>query len=132
MPRNRKPNALKVLAGTDRPDRHREEAQFPKPDSFEPPDFLTGPIAVQIWRDLVELLDGAGVLDAADVRMLAHFCNWDAALVQKWDAGMMPNAAEITQLRLLAADFGLAPAHKSKVGAKKKGDKNPFSEFEIA
>ena len=47
---------------------------------------------------------------SASLEVLGHWCNMHAAAVQKWRAGMTPHAAELTQLRLMATEFGFTPA----------------------
>jgi phage terminase small subunit len=129
MPARRTSNHLKALRGTDRPDRMREEPEFPAVSGeTPPPDWLTSPEAVAEWRNKVKLLSEAGVLTEASLTPLAHYCNMHAAAVRQWRAGMNPTAAELTQLRLMATEFGFTPASASKAGGgggKKKAE-NPF------
>jgi phage terminase small subunit len=114
MPARRTPNAQKQLAGTIQPCRAREEADFPAPASTDPPDWLINPEAVTEWKHRTTLLQAAGVLTDADLTMLAHYCNLHAKTVGKWRANVEPTAAELTQLRLLATEFGFTPASRSK------------------
>ena len=127
MPARRTSNHLKALRGTDRADRIRDEPDFPLLEDAEPPDWLNGPEALIEWRKKVKLLADAGVLTEASLEVLGHWCNMHAAAVQKWRAGMTPHAAELTQLRLMATEFGFTPASKSKAGGGTKREKaNPF------
>ena len=131
MPRRRKPNALKVLEGTDRKDRHKAEAEFPPIESgkpIPPPDWLISPEAVSKWRSATVLLANTGVLTHADLDELAHYCNMHAMAVKMWLAEMAPTAAETTQRRLLATEFGLTPASRHRPGRTDGGaEGNPFA-----
>lgn len=128
MPARRTSNHLKALRGTDRPDRMREEPDFPAVEDAPPPDWLIDPVAVAEWRDKVALLSAAGVLTEASLTPLAHYCNMHASAVRQWRAGMPPTAADLTQLRLMATEFGFTPASATKAGGGggKKKDANPF------
>lgn len=95
MANPRKPTALKVLQGTDRPDRHKEEASFPVTQGAKPPDWLIDPEAGKEWELRVRLLEDAGVLTEADLTLLAHYCNSHAKLVMKWRAGVSFSAAGV-------------------------------------
>lgn len=122
MPARRKSQHLKVLQGTDRKDRARVEMELPPAESIERPDWLAGPEAVAEWDRLVVLLQDARVLTDGDLMALGHLCNLHAACVKLYRAQMEPTAAQLTQLRLLLAEFGLSPASRSKAGVVKAGD----------
>ncbi|MEM7416776.1 MAG: P27 family phage terminase small subunit [Gemmatimonadota bacterium] len=126
MPRRRKSEADKALEGTDRPDRARDEAAFPAVESIdgvERPDWLIDPVAKAKWDELVKQLSDAGVLTTADLDELAHYCNLHARHVNLWRANMAPTASETTQRRLLATEFGLTPASRSKPAKTGKSEK---------
>ena len=128
MPRRRKSNALKLLEGTDRPDRHKDEAEFPLAEGSEAPDWLHGPEAVAEWELRVRLLEDAGVLTEADLTILGHYCNMHGRACVKWRAGSEPTAAEMTQLRMMATEFGFTPASRHKaVPSGSKNDSNAFA-----
>lgn len=123
----KKSEAQKRLEGTDRPDRAREEAAFPAVESIddvELPDWLIDPVAVGKWGELVVQLSAAGVLTTADLDELAHYCNLHASHVKLWRASMTPTASETTQRRLLATEFGLTPASRSKPAKAGTGEKS--------
>lgn len=127
MPARRTPNHLKALKGTDRPDRMRDEPEFPAVQDAPEPDWLIGPEAAAEWKDKTKLLADAGVLTEASLTILGHYCNMHASALRKWRAGMEPTAAEMTQLRLMATEFGFTPASKSKAGGgNRPGEANPF------
>jgi phage terminase small subunit len=124
----RKPQALKVLQGTDRPCRNYPEPEFPAPASTDPPDWLAGPEAVAEWGRIVGILDPARVLTAGDLTLLGHLCNMHDSAVRRWRSGLAPLAADLTQLRLVYAEFGLTPASRSKAGVVPKDQKgNAFT-----
>ena len=128
MAARRTPNHLKVLAGTDRKDRIREEVEYPAAVNPDPPDWLIDAEAVREWREKVQLLEDAGVLTVAALSLLGHYCNMHAAAVKLWREGESPTAADTTQLRLMATEFGFTPASRSKVGGSgKKEPANPFA-----
>lgn len=129
MPARRTPNALKVLHRTDRPDRMRDEVNFPTPASTDPPDWLIDAEAVREWREKVALLEAAGALTQAGLSLLGQYCNMHAAAVKQWRAGLAPTAADLTQLRLMATEFGFTPASRSKIGSGAKSKANPFQEL---
>jgi len=126
----RKPRGLKVLQGTDRPDRDHGEVKLPAPDSTEPPDWLISPEAVAEWRRIVSVLEPAHVLSQGDMTPLGHLCNMHAAVVLQWGAGAPPAPPVLGQLRLMYGEFGLTPASRSKAATVGEGDKdNAFAKL---
>lgn len=133
MPKRRTSNAAKKLKGTDTPSRMRDEPEFAvvsgQPD---PPGWisenLSGAEATEArreWGVVVEELVETGVLRRIQLRMLAHYCKHHARC-----ALGEPSAADLTQLRLLATEFGMTPASLSKAGSGSAGNKkNPFQEM---
>lgn len=133
MPARRTSNASKKLKGTDTPARMRDEPEFTlvsgEPD---PPAWISEELtdaeemeARREWKVVVEELIDTGVLRRIQLRMLAHYCKHHARC-----ALGKPSAADLTQLRLLATEFGMTPASLSKAGdgAGSKA-KNPFQEM---
>ncbi len=116
MPNPIKPDHLKVLEGTDRPDRSHPAPEFPPPDSLAPPDWLNGPEAAVEWKRLVELLEPVRIFTEADRTMLGWLCNQHGKLVQLVRAGETPTSAQYSQLRFFYTEFGLTPASRSKAG----------------
>ena len=110
----RKPHALKVLQGTDQPCRRRPEPERPQPTDTDPPAWLVTPEAVDEWNRIVGLLVPARVLTAGDMTPLGHLCNMHGNAVKLCLAGVAPTASDMTQLRLMYAEFGLTPASRSK------------------
>lgn len=130
MPARRTSNAMKVVNGTDRPDRVRGEPEFPAVTDYpEAPDWLIGPEAVMEWEHKARILTDAGVLTETSLSILGQYCNMHAKTIQKWRIGAEPTAAEMTQLRLMATEFGFTPASASKVGGGKKDEAGSFAEL---
>lgn len=128
----RKPTALKLLEGTDRPDRARDEAEWPMVDGYpEGPDWLTCPDAVSQWNKAVRWLSDARVLTDPDLDRLANFCNMHADIVTCWRAGRAPAPQDQVQYRINAGLFGFTPADRHKVmpvGGQK--EPNPFDDLD--
>lgn len=131
MARRRKPTALKVLQGTARPDRAREEPDFNLVDGHpECPSWLTDPEAVAEWERLVGILTPVRVLSAADLTALAHLCALHGAVLDGYRSGEPPKAAQLTQLRLFLTEFGLTPASRSKASTLgSPPEQNPFADL---
>lgn len=118
--RGRKPTApaLKVIAGTDRPDREAPDApEFDLVEEFpDPPQHLNADGAA-MWSDLGPQLVRARVLQAPDLYALQQLCySWQRA-VAKQKAGMDITAAEDNALKGLWSEFGMTPASRRKVSA---------------
>ena len=146
----RKPTAMKVVAGTFRKDRARNEPQYTAGHIAMPATLSAG--ARTYWRELSDLLLGSRVLTAGDRRSLELTCEAlelhraaTKVLVEQGATYETTNAAGGVMLRLrpeatLAADawrramkglteFGLTPASRPKAFAAPSAEPNPFSEF---
>ena len=145
MANRRKPTALKVMQGTDRPDRTPENE--PKPSGVpEPPDFLTTE-AKKEWRRLAPELGAIGMLTSADRAIFTGYCvAWaDFASLQKKLNGMashvwesekgyrqvIPEVAmrDAAWKRVMQAGsrIGLDPAARSGLDVQPRTEhKNPF------
>src|SRR5690554_1857088 len=73
MPRPRTPTRLKVLKGTDRPDRVNANEPMPDPIAPTPPPGLDH-FGKQAWERLSPMLERLGLLTEADAEMLWAFC----------------------------------------------------------
>lgn len=151
--RPRTPTSLKVIAGTDRPD--RQKATEPKPPRTRPPAPSAFPeIVRQAWDEVAALADNMGVLTDADQIALEALAN---ALVELRTArkivadrgGAMtyetvngegavmyrayPEMAIIADAdrRVMAwvTKFGLTPADRSRVAAADRKPQNDFDSF---
>lgn len=130
MGRGRKPTApkLKVLAGTVRPDRQREEGvvfdlvtEFPDP----PQHFNTD--GMEIWSNLGPQLVAAGVLQIVDLYQLQQLCYAWQRHVAKQKAGMPILAAEDNALKSLWSEFGMSWNSRQRLANRDKPKRpNPF------
>lgn len=118
--RGRKPTApaLKVIAGTARPDREVSEApEFDLVTDFPDPPIHLNADGAGMWRDLGPQLVTAKVLQVVDLYALQQLCYaWQRA-VAKQKAGMDITAAEDNALKALWSEFGMTPASRRKVSA---------------
>lgn len=125
----RKPTAphLKVLAGTDRPDREVPDApEYDLIDDFPDAPLHLNPDGAEMWRNLGPQLVSARVLQVVDLYSLEQLCFAWQRFRQKAKAGMELTAAEDTALKALFSEFGMTPASRRKVAAsghKPKGNK---------
>ena len=115
MPRRPKPLGLKVLEGTDRPDRHRLTPAFEPTEGAEPPGCLKGDLALGEWRRVVPPLEAERLLTHADLTAPAHYCAAHHAVAQAWADGDVPTPELLMELRRMASDFGITPATRTKV-----------------
>lgn len=122
MPRPRKPTALKVVAGTDRPDREgHAAAELPLVSDVPPaPDWLPNAHARKEWERLAPILHANKLLTEAGLSALGQLCALHGKTVQLYAAGEAPVASMVAQLRGLMNDFGLTPVAQGKV--KPNGD----------
>lgn len=116
----RKPDHLKVITGTARPDR----ALPPKPalpalEGVPPaPDWLPNAFAANEWRRLAPVLVANRLLHDGNVNVFGQLCALHGRLVQMWAAGTIPTAALLSAYRALSVAMGLthmtlpAPAGK--------------------
>lgn len=129
MAQSRKPNALKLIAGTTRPDRAVEGVALPllagRPDA---PDWLPNAHAVKEWHRLAPILTSARLLTDGGLSALGILCALHGKLVQLWTAGETPTGAMLAAYRGLTNDFGLTPVAQGKVTATSANNaSNPFT-----
>lgn len=122
MSRPRKPTALKVVAGTDRPDREAPAAaELPLVSDVPPaPDWMPNAHARKEWERLAPILYANKLLTEAGLSALGQLCALHGKTVQLYAAGEAPVASMVAQLRGLMNDFGLTPVAQGKV--KPNGD----------
>lgn len=119
---------MKVVAGTDRPDRDAEPTIEHEPVSAlpDPPDWLPNAHAVKEWQRLGPILVNVGLLTDAGLSAFGTLCALHGKLVQLWAAGESPTGHMLAQYRALINDFGLTPVAQGKVKTaepEKKGNK---------
>lgn len=117
MSRPRKPTALKVVAGTDRPDREAPAAaELPLVSDVPPaPDWMPNAHARKEWERLAPILHANKLLTEAGLSALGQLCALHGKTVQLYAAGEAPVASMVAQLRGLMNDFGLTPVAQGKV-----------------
>lgn len=119
MARSRKPDKLKVVAGTDQPCRMNPDGvDFDSlgelPDA---PDWLPNAHAVKEWNRLGPILLRASLLTDAGLSAFGQMCALHGKIVQLWAAGESPTGHMLSQYRNLINDFGLTPVAQGKVSA---------------
>lgn len=146
----RKPDHLKVLAGTAQPCRMNPDAPAANPGIATAPDWLSER-AAEIFAQLSTILLGMGIASPDDQAALAMLASrleevemMTAAIEDggrtyeqkdedgnvrmvraRPEVGMRNEAMRHAQS--LLAEFGLTPAARSKVSAGKAPEKNPFA-----
>jgi P27 family predicted phage terminase small subunit len=153
--RKRKPDHLKVVAGTDRPDRTNPDAPVPLSELPTAPEWLSAR-AAEIFDQLVGIVGSMGVGSASDTAMLAmaasrleevEICT---AIIEDGGRTFVSSAEYDQQGRVISqqikghpavaqrseamrhaqsllVEFGLSPAARSKVSANKSTNENPFA-----
>jgi P27 family predicted phage terminase small subunit len=153
--RKRKPDHLKVVAGTDRPDRTNPDAPVPLSELPTAPEWLSAR-AAEIFDQLVGIVGSMGVGSASDTAMLAmaasrleevEICT---AIIEDGGRTFVSSAEHDEQGRVISqqikghpavaqrseamrhaqsllVEFGLSPAARSKVSANKSTNENPFA-----
>lgn len=125
----RKPDHLKVVAGTDQPCRRQDNpvelplvAEIP-----EPPTWLPNAHAKLEFERLAPILFNNKLLTEGGVSALAQLCALHGKIVQMWAAGEAPTGHMMAQYRALTNDFGLTPVAQGKVRPGGKDDSgNPY------
>lgn len=130
MANSRKPANLKVVAGTDRPDRVVNAVDLPLVDEIpKAPDWLPNAHAVHEWDRLGRILHANKLLTEGGLSALAVLCALHGEIVDQWARRNTPTGHMIAQYRAMVNDFGLTPVAQGRV--KSGGDgtksKNPFA-----
>lgn len=153
--RKRTPDHLKVVAGTDRPDRMNPDAPKPAASIPEAPDWLSARGA-EIFDQLVAIIGAMGIGSSSDAAMLAlassrleevEICT---AMIEDGGRTFVSNVTYDDQGRVasqqikghpavaqrseamrhaqsLLSEFGLSPAARSKVSVNTPDEQNPFA-----
>jgi phage terminase small subunit len=128
MANPKRPRQLKIIAGTDRPDRVAAPVVDLPLVSKVPsaPDWLPNAHAVKEWERLAPILHNNKLLTEAGVSALGQLCALHGKVVQLYAAGEAPHASMVAQLRGMNNDFGLTPVAQGKVkpsGEQEKGNR---------
>src|SRR5689334_9259657 len=118
MSNPRKPNHLKAIAGTERPDREPEAPpiELPLVEGVPPaPLWLSNAHATAEWNRLAPILHGVGLLTEGGLTTLGVLCSLFGKICQLYAAGESPTGHMVAQYRALANDFGLTPVAQGKV-----------------
>lgn len=153
--RKRTPDHLKVVAGTDRPDRMNPDAPKPAASIPEAPDWLSARGA-EIFDQLVAIVGAMGIGSSSDAAMLAlassrleeveictamiedggrtfvsNFTYDDQGRVASQQIKGHPAVAQRSEAmrhaQSLLSEFGLSPAARSKVSVNTPDEQNPFA-----
>lgn len=150
-----KPTNLKVLQGTDRPDRARKNEPKP-PTGAECPSWLDRE-AKKEWKRVAPILERLGLLTVVDTTALAAYCqsysHWQQAerflrkngmtyTTQTGYARQRPEVAisqkALAQVKMFCSEFGLTPSARARmelpevpiaVSAAKSGGVDAFEDF---
>lgn len=128
MANPRTPTALKVLA--DNPSKRplpENEPEFPKCE-INPPDWLMGE-AVEVWNKLAPALEVNGMLNTANMGILATYCDLMGIHIETRASGEPPDMKIVQQIRLLAKEFGFTPSSQAGVSKPKKENGTSKSRF---
>lgn len=113
----KKPRALKIVAGTDIKKR-RDTHPIPEFEKVtwvpEPPEYLKG-AGLELWKKLGPQLVMCGVLQIVDVYALEQLCYAWQKYREKAEKGYEVTASENNALKALWQEFGLTPAARRRV-----------------
>ncbi|WP_185982830.1 phage terminase small subunit P27 family [Aureimonas mangrovi] len=152
--RKRKPDHLKIVAGTAQPCRMNPDAPKAAADLPSAPEWLSDRGA-ELFLQLVAVIDEMGIASSADAAMLAmaasrleevEICtaviedggrfftsqierdDEDRIVSQqiKGHPAVAQRSEAMRHAQSLLAEFGLSPAARSKVSVTKKPEENPF------
>ena len=128
MPTPTRPRRLKVIAGTDRPDRRKPELELPVIHGLPEPGEFLDVVGADEFTRVARLLHVAGVLTDGDIGILSAYAATWSRLVRKWGGTITVTAAEINAFRALAGELGLTPASRAKLPPpSSKPKQNAFS-----
>lgn len=117
--RPRKPQALKVISGTDQPCRRLEgegvQVEEPLDEVPAAPDWLPNGHALKEWNRIAPILVANKLLTESSLQTLGVLCAVYGKIVQLYSAGESPIASQIAQYRGLAAEFGMTPMSLAKM-----------------
>lgn len=149
--RKRKPDHLKVVAGTDQPCRMNPDAPKPSAVLPVPPEWLSER-AAEWFNKTVAILVGMGIASSDHVDMLSLAAtrydeildctavledlgrtyttvNMAGAVVPKARPEVAMRNEAMRHMQSLLSEFGLSPASVSKVSAPPGDREDPFAEF---
>ena len=106
----RKPDRLKLLAGTARPDRTSPGAPaLPLLDAVpSAPAWLVNLDALREWHRLAPVLVANRLLHAGNLGVFGQYCALHGHLIAAWQSDLTPTAAMLSAYRALSVALGLA------------------------
>ena len=133
MSRQRKPQALKIISGTDQPCRRLEseavQVEEPLAEVPSAPDWLPNGHALKEWNRIAPILVANKLLTESSLQTLGVLCAVYGKIVQLYSAGESPIASQLAQYRGLAAEFGMTPMSQAKMKTPAAPEKaNRFSQ----
>lgn len=130
MANPRKPTALKLVAGTDRPDRAAPvSVALPLAETVPPPPkWIKNPAAKEEFVRLAKILHANKLLTEGSLSALAVLSALHGEIATKFGKKDAPTGHMLAQYRALVNDFGLTPVAQGKIreGGKKE---NPGGKF---
>ena len=123
MANPRKPQHLKVVGGTDRPDRKPAPAVALQLVAVipAPPRWMKNIYAKDEFKRLAKILHANKLLTEACLSPLRILCALHGEIVQLYGNKQTPSGYLIAQYRALGNDFGLTPVGQQKVRPNDQG-----------
>lgn len=115
--RRPKPTALKILFGTDRKSRLNQKEPQPKEANLAQCPIWLCVEGKKEWRRLARKLKDVGILSELDMTAFTVYCQMWGEYIAGIKANEPVSMAHVTQMRLMAAEFGLTPSSRSRVVA---------------
>lgn len=141
------PTKLKVLRGTDRPDRANDAEPTPEiPDSLKPPAWMKRKVAREAFAEMAARLYRLGLYTELDAMQLELLCqtyakwreatrrsNVDPLVSPKGGSYMNPSlSAELAlgkRLQAIMTEFGLSPSSRTRLTVGEKESADPLEDF---
>lgn len=142
----RKPTALKVLGGTNRRDRQKNEPK-PRPVAPKKPGWLKGR-AAKAWKEFSPELERLGLLTTVDGPSFAMLCVHFSLAAESYERIQAEGLLSIDEhgcqrknpmlqvlrdqsaaFKTYAAQFGLTPASRGTIDLPQKGEADEFEAY---
>jgi phage terminase small subunit len=82
---------------------------------------------VELWNKMAPMLFNQKVLTHADLDALSHLCMLHGQIVKDYRRELQPTGANLQQLRMYFAEFGMTPSSRTRIGQTGNGkEKNTF------
>jgi hypothetical protein len=119
-----KPPSLKVVAGTDRPDRQRKPVVLPLPGEPVKPTWIKGR-AAKLWFEKVAIYKARGQSVVGCEGALALYVSLEATIIDQFAKKLIPPVSQVNAHRGFAAEFFDNPA--SQIGSIQKQKAGKFA-----